>query len=218
MRTAACLALALLAQPAMAQPALAVPVQYHCAGTAEGANGERVEVIHYFAAGGQHEGQSANWDPPRRVEPGPDNPPDLSFTLFFGQPTAQGPGTGSGASLTAMAFAPPGSRNAGAVQRRLDGAWAEFSANGGAPGCLPLERDARIADLPMTAMRMAALEPLPEAARDLAVRLHDRRGKLLAAARFDLSDPARRDALYREAWARAEREGADPAKCPAAEE
>ena len=202
----------------LAQPALAVPVQYHCAGVAEGADGERVEVIQYFSAGGQREGQSANWDPPRRAGPGADNPPDLTLTLFFAQPGPTGAGASSGASLSAIALAPPGSRGSGGIERRLEGSLAEFSVDGGPPSRLPMKRDARIADLPMTAMRFAALDPLPDASRDLAVRLLDRRGKLMAGAGFDLSDMARRDALYQEAWVKAEREGADPARCPAAEE
>lgn len=210
---------AILAAALLPAPALAVPVQYHCAGTAEGANGERVEVIHYYDASAKREGQSANWDPPARVDGAPgDGAPDLALTLFFAEPTAAGPGASSSASMTATAFAAPGSRGSKAVERKLDGAVAEFAVDGGAPSRLPLERDARIMDLPMTAMRYAALDALPGDARDLAVRLLDRRGKILSAVRFDLSDTARRDGLYREAWAKAEEAGRDPAKCPAAEE
>lgn len=199
-------------------PALAVPVQYHCTGTAEGVNGERVEVVHYYSVDGKPEGRSANWDPPRRLEQGADSSADLTFSLLYDQPTQDDPGASFGATVIAMAFAPPGSRGTGAVQRRLDGAAAELVMDDGSARRVAMERDARIADLPMTAMRFASLDPLPETTRDLAMRLLDRRSRVLAAARFDLSDSARRDGLYREAWTKAEEAGRDPAQCPAAEE
>jgi len=209
----------LAAAPAFAAPVPAGPSQYHCTGTGEGADGERADVTLYFDAQGRGEGRSATWDPPRTADPAAvANPPDLSLTLFYSEPGPGSPGASSGASVTAMAFAAPGTRGAGKLDSRLEGARAELSANGAAPTVLAMERDPRIADLPMTAMRFAALEPLPQATRQLSVRLLDRRGKLLAAARFDLSGTARRDTLYREAWSKAEAEGADPAKCPAATE
>ena len=202
--------------PASAQ---AVPVQYHCTGAREGEAGEQVTVTRYFSADGRSEGQSAAWDPPARADTAKAaSAPDLALALIYAAPTADGPGASSGATVIATAFAPPGTRGAGKVLRMLDGSRAELSANGGSPTLLPLEHDARIADLPMTAMRFAALDPLPGTTRELAVRLLDRRGKALTEVRFDLSDTARRDALYREAWARAEEAGRDPATCPAAEE
>lgn len=214
MRGAFLAAAALL--PAAAQ---AVPVQYHCTGAAQGEAGEQVTVTRYYDAGGRSEGQSAAWDPPARIEPsGSANSADLDFTLIYVRPDADGPGSSSGATVIATAFAPPGTRGAAKVLAAIDGSRAEISANGASPALVPLERDARIAELPMTAMRFAALDPLPEATRELAVRLLDRRGKALAAVRFDLSGTTRRDALYREAWANAEKAGADPASCPAAED
>lgn len=54
------------------------------------ANGERVEVIHYYDASAKREGQSTNWDPPARVDGAPgDGAPDLALTLFFAEPNSR---------------------------------------------------------------------------------------------------------------------------------
>ena len=209
----------LAASPAVASPALAEPVQYHCTGASEGAGGERADVTIYFGAQGQREGQSATWDPPRVPDPaGAADPPDLALTLIYPNPGPESPGGADLASLTAMAFAPPGSRSAGKVERRLDGLRAEIRIDGGAAIISPLERDPRIGDLPMTAMRSASLTLPPRGTGRIAVRLLDRRGRAVAGAHFDLTDTARHDALYHQAWVAAEGVAREPTKCPVAGE
>ena len=194
-----------LASPVLAQDA--EPPQSVCSGEAEGARGERVSVTIHLTQQGETLSTYASWDPPLAAGSTKASPEDPypSFWLYYPAPRAAGPGTADGGSVLVMAFAPPGSRNAGKLAHQLDGLVVEASADGGAVQSLPLQMQTAITDLPMTATRFASL-PAPAAGTKLiTLRLVDKKHRQRALARYDLSQTASRDALYAAAWADAEK-------------
>lgn len=206
------IALALTAN-AQAAPDDGPPAQWVCQGGAMGYGGEQVQADLYVEADGKVVGRSASWNPPRLwngpVAAGLTLPsPDL--TVIYAQPDAKGPGPQMDILVSA---------SGDARRLRFRGMRALLVMDDGGGSWQASMEPFPAMELPdRSSMGFASglfgQEAAASGQRGTAVvSLFGGKGVTLAAARFDLSPTAGRDALYAKALAEAEEQAKTPTAC-----
>jgi hypothetical protein len=200
---------------ALSAPAFAGERQYVCQGQASSAHGEKVDVSIHLTPKGERVESYASWDPPRTVGPGSVMAvaPELSYTIMYNDAGTRGIGLAGDGLIMVMAFVPHGKRSSGNADHMMTGLAVEASIDDTAPVTLSLAANPLIADLPMTAFRGADLPALPGSARQVTLRLVDRKLKQVVLVRYDVSDSTSRDRLFATAWQAAEVATKHPVGC-----
>ena len=211
----AAVTLASLAVLLLAQPASSNILSYHCDGFSMAPNGDQVAVTRSFSGNGKPTDAIAIWIPKaetaRLLIPGMDV--NLELHIQYANPTKAGIGTVDSASLTLQALPLPSrKRSSESLQRDLAKVSVEASIDGKPPVPLVLDKDQLSYDLPMTAHSRFTIR-FPGTARSIAFTVRDEKGWTIRTARYDLQQTAGRDAQFRRALQKADREALDYKRC-----